>query len=162
MRIHHRRRRGATIVECAIVLPILLFFILGTVIGGMGVFRYQELATLASEGARWASVRGPRSELATGVSAATAQDIFDNAIKPRALALDPNKLSYSVVWQPDNQQGSLVTVSVSYRWLPEAIFPSATLKSSATALMHATTGVSLSSNLSFGLRIGTRNRRNAP
>lgn len=136
MKHKNQRRSGVTVVECAIVLPIFLFFVIGTVVGGVGVFRYQEVAALANEGARWASVRGTRFEQATGVPAATPQDVYDNIIKPRALALDLSKLDYSVAWSPDNRQGSLVTVTVSYRWLPEALFPSATITSSSSALMQ--------------------------
>jgi Flp pilus assembly protein TadG len=58
MRISHTRRRGATIMEAAIVLPVALFLIIGMMVGGMGVFRYQELAHIARETARYASVHG--------------------------------------------------------------------------------------------------------
>jgi hypothetical protein len=57
-----RRQLGAraavTAVECAIVLPVTFFLLFALVVGGMGVFRYQEVATLAREGARYASTHG--------------------------------------------------------------------------------------------------------
>ena len=76
-----QRRRGAAIVETALVLPAAIVFILMILIGGLGVFRYNELALLAREGARYASVHGKQYEKETGNSAATAQDIYDNAIE---------------------------------------------------------------------------------
>ena len=47
-------RCGATLVETALVLPVLFLFIYGMVIGGIGVFRHQVLASLAREAARYA------------------------------------------------------------------------------------------------------------
>ena len=52
------RRRGAVAVENALVLGVMFSLILGVIVLGMGVFRYQEMAYLAREGARWASVHG--------------------------------------------------------------------------------------------------------
>jgi len=53
-----RRRLGATILECAIVYPITFFLIFGLLVGGMGIFRYQEVAHLARECARFAATHG--------------------------------------------------------------------------------------------------------
>ena len=35
------RRRGAVAVEAAVVYPVLFLLLLGVIVGGMGVFRYQ-------------------------------------------------------------------------------------------------------------------------
>ena len=126
------RRRGATLVECAIVLPVTFFLILALLIGGMGVFRYQEVASLSREGARWAAVRGATYQLYTGNSAATAADVYDNAIRPNAVALDLSHLDHSVSWSPDNRQGGLVTVTLTYHWLPEAFLGGIDLTSTST------------------------------
>src|SRR5438132_4562168 len=53
-----RRRRGTTLVEAAIVIPVTLFVVFGLVVGGVGVFRYQQVAHLAREAARFAAVHG--------------------------------------------------------------------------------------------------------
>ena len=66
-----QRRSATTIVECALVFPALMIFLFGLIIGGLGVFRYQEVASLAREGARYASVRGTDYSSATGKPAAT-------------------------------------------------------------------------------------------
>lgn len=113
------RRRGATVVESAVILPATCFLVFGLVVGATGVFRYQEVASLAREGSRWASVHGSAYAQVTGHSAATAADVYQQAILPRAVGLDPAKLSYSVTWAPDNSSGSTVTVTVSYQWFPE-------------------------------------------
>lgn len=125
------RRRGATLIECAIVYPALFVLLLGLVVGGLGVFRYQEVASLAREAARYASTHGAQyrkdAGLATGTLSDWSNDIYTNAISPNLIALDSSKLSYTVSYpdvinmpgKPDNWPGSQVTVTVSYRWLPE-------------------------------------------
>jgi Flp pilus assembly protein TadG len=54
------RRRGVRVVECAMILPVTFMFILFLIVGGMGVYRYQETAELARSGARYASTHGAK------------------------------------------------------------------------------------------------------
>ena len=54
-------RRAATVVECSLVLPLTFFLLLTLLVGSMGVFRYQEVATLAREASRYASTWRPSS-----------------------------------------------------------------------------------------------------
>lgn len=113
------RRKGAVAVEVAIVAPLTFLIIIGLLVGGFGVFRYQQVASLAREGARWASVRGPQSQRHLKKKAPTADEVFQNAILPRAVSLDRSKLKYAVAWNADN---TVVTVQLTYEWLPERIF----------------------------------------
>jgi Flp pilus assembly protein TadG len=126
-----QRRRGSLTTESIVVLPTLLFLIVATVVGGYGIFRYQQIAMLAREGARYASVHGGQYQQETGNSAATPQDIYNNAIAPFATSLDLSQLSYSVTWNANNMPYSVnndyetptnntVTVTVRYNWFPEA------------------------------------------
>ena len=148
MRLRNPPRRGASAVEAAIVYPVALFFVLGLVVGAMGVFRYQETAALAREAARYASVHGASYAQATGKSAATAQDVYNNAIAPKAVGLDPSKLTYSVTWNQSNKpqetvivNGNVtyvtntVTVTVTYNWIPEVYLGGVTLTSTSVAQM---------------------------
>jgi Flp pilus assembly protein TadG len=141
------RRRGATTVEFAVACPIILFMIFATIVGSLGVFRYQQVASLAREGARWASVHGGQYEQETKQPAATAEDIFTEAMQPLAIALKPDRLSYAVTWDESNMPlslhedystptGNTVTVTVSYQWLPELyVVGPLTLTSTSTAQM---------------------------
>jgi Flp pilus assembly protein TadG len=142
----NRRRRGAAILESAIVYPLTLFFLIGIAVGGIGMFRYQQVAALAREGARYASVHGKNYELDTGNPAATAQDIYDNAILTRAAGLDESQLSCAVTWSPNNwprnvtddtgaAQQSTVSVTVTYHWVPEAYLGGITLTSTSVVPM---------------------------
>lgn len=123
-------RTGATVLECAVALPIALFLFIALVVGASGVFRYQEVATLAREGARYASTHGYQYRKDAGLSMGTAevwrQDIYDKAIKSKLVGLDESKLTVTVTWpdivnlkgKPDNWPGSKVDVTVSYDWMP--------------------------------------------
>jgi Flp pilus assembly protein TadG len=124
-------RRGTSTLEFAVICPLTLTLLCGLVIGGLGVFRYQQVASLAREGARYASVHGAKYQSATGNAAATADDVYNNAIKPKIAGLDTNQLTYAVSWDPDNRQGGMVTVQLTYNWIPEAFLGGITLTSTA-------------------------------
>lgn len=125
------RRRGAVVVESAIIFPVVFFLLLGLIVGALGIYRYQEMAFLAQEGARYAAVRGNQYQKeVAGASAASSQDVYDKVIRPKAVALDLSKLSYSVTWTSSNEPyttvsnyekpvGNTVTVTVTYEWLPK-------------------------------------------
>src|SRR5262245_25713602 len=128
VRLHPRR--GVATLEAAIAFPVLAFLVLALAVGAMGVFRYQEACYVAHEAARYASVHGTDYEKDSGQPAATTQTIYDNAIKPRLMTLDPARVTYSVTWDKNNTPYSIVadyekpvtntvTVTVTYSWLPE-------------------------------------------
>jgi len=131
--MHHRtaKRAGTTAVECAVVLPLLLLLFIGLAVGTSGVFRFQEVATLAREGARYGSTHGYQYRKDAGLGMGTAEDwrkdIYEKAIKPKVTGLDRSKLTVTVTWpdvinqegKPDNWPGSKVDVKVRYQWLPE-------------------------------------------
>jgi Flp pilus assembly protein TadG len=143
-----RARRGTTSIEFAVTFPLAFFLLLATMVGGLGIFRYQQMSSLAREAARWASVHGGQYAEETGQPAATPQDIYDNAIVPQAATLDLRQLSYDVKWVQSNMPSSLVggdyetpkantvTVTLTYRWFPEtSLIGPYTLTSSSTAQM---------------------------
>jgi Flp pilus assembly protein TadG len=157
MRLHHKVRSAATLVEFAIVAPSTFLLLLGLLVGGLGIFRYQEVAYLAREASRWACVHGAQYAKDTGKPAAGPDDgvwsggsgqctlLYNNVIHPRAVALDPSKLTYSVTWNTDNNTNhtvnghkvaNTVTVTVTYRWIPEAYLGGITFSSSSVSLMY--------------------------
>jgi Flp pilus assembly protein TadG len=141
----NRRRGGAVLVEAALVLPLAFFLILATVVGSVAVYRYQEMAFLAREGARYASLHGKDYQQEVGRQAATEQDIIEKVILPRAVALSRQNLTCTVVWSggtaPTTVSGDVqrpirntVTVTVTYKWFPELFLVGPySLTSSSTA-----------------------------
>lgn len=155
-RVKRHRRPAATMVETAVVASVTLVTLFALVVGGLGVMRYQQVAALARESARAASVRGGQfrqdAGLPPGTSATWSADLYSNGvlrvpsdgqIDVRTLGLSPGALTYAAAWPDgdnwpyrvttDNGQavGNRVRVTVAYRWLPEALFGGITLSSTA-------------------------------
>jgi Flp pilus assembly protein TadG len=148
MRLHSESRRGATIVEFALVGPLTLLLMIGLLVGGMGIFRYQEVASITRMASRYASVHGTQYQQDTGQPAATAQDIYNNVIVPQNVSLDLSQVQYSVTWNTDNSpyhtiivNGNVVpvtntvTVTITYQWIPEAYLGGITLTSTSVTPM---------------------------
>jgi Flp pilus assembly protein TadG len=135
-RLLRNRRRAATLVESAFILPLAFFFILNLVAGGLLVYRYQLVAELAREGSRYASVHGSQYASDTGNAAATATDV-SNAVQAFAAGLDTRQLSAAVSWNSSNKPGiNTVTVTVTYQWQPLVFFGRIALTSSSTVQMQ--------------------------
>jgi len=148
MRQRRTFRRGATLVEFAIVAPVTLLLVIGLLVGGLGVFHTHQLAMLAREASRWAAVHGTDYASATGKPAATASDVYDKAIKPYAVGLNASKITYTVAWDTSNSPAhaatidgksvkvtNKVTVTVNYHWIPEAYLGGFNLSSTSTSVM---------------------------
>jgi len=144
MRWNQAPRRAVATVEFAIIAPVVVLVLVGMLVGGMGIFRYQQLAHLAREASRWASVHGADYATKTGNSAATATDVYNTMILPNAGAMNLGRLSYTVTWNTDNRpyrtpivNGKLtrvqntVTVSIAYNWIPEYLLGGVTLGASS-------------------------------
>lgn len=84
----------------------------------------------------------------TGNSAATSADIFNNAIAPYAVGLNAAGLSSTVSYNTSNSPyrtsivsgnivatGNTVSVTVTYRWMPEAFLGGITLQSTSVMPM---------------------------
>lgn len=144
MRRRSPARRGVAAVEAAIVYPLVFFLLLGMVVGSMGVFRYQEMATLAREAARYAAVHGTEYGKANSNNTPTPQDIFNAAVVPKAVGLDLSALSYEITYNASNApkqsvvengevkaKQNIVRVKLTYLWVPEAFLGGITLTSTA-------------------------------
>jgi len=123
-----QRRRGTTAVECAFVYPVIFFLMLALFVGGMGVFRYVEMAALARHASRYASTHGANFRKDTGAGIGTpgtaagstdgkfwyradpmatsgadsswTGDIYDSSVRDQLVLLDPQSLTCKVGWPP--------------------------------------------------------------
>jgi Flp pilus assembly protein TadG len=140
-----RWRRGAAVVEFAFVAPLLFLLIFVLIVGGLGIFRYHQVASLAREAARYASVHGLDYARETRQPAATQTSILKDVVLPNAVGLDPSRLTCAVTWDKSNAPKypapdgtvitNVVTVTVSYQWVPEAYLGGITLSSTSTMPM---------------------------
>ncbi len=134
------RRRGAFAVEAAFVYPVMIFLLLMLIVGGVGVFRYQQAACLAREAARYAAVHAGDYQKDTGQTCPTEAQIRQQVVLPLAVGLDPKALTVQIQWvngltgevvnwddstrAPTTQDASgnpvsnTVRVTVTYQWAP--------------------------------------------
>ncbi|MGI9419666.1 MAG: TadE/TadG family type IV pilus assembly protein [Geminicoccaceae bacterium] len=101
-------RRGISTVHFALVLPMVLATILGTIDMGRLLMTHNTLVHAANEAARFAMVRSASSD-----QVVSEEDIVTLA-KGRMTGLDPAYAVVSVNWIPENQPGAHVTVNVGY------------------------------------------------
>ncbi len=138
--IRRQPRRAAVALEAAIVYPVVFLLLMLLILGGIGVFRYQQVALLAHEGARYASVHGEQWARTTDRRSPTEAEIRDQAVLPLVTGLDPKDITVHVEWV-DQSSGAVmdwddsskaptsktssgddvtnrVRVTVTYRWTP--------------------------------------------
>lgn len=106
MMMRRQERKGAALVETAIVYPVLFLLVLGIIMMGISVFRYQQVAHAAREGARWAAVHGAKYAEETGNPAATPEDVYTNVIHPQMAKVSSTGITYAVTWDQNNKQTS--------------------------------------------------------
>jgi Flp pilus assembly protein TadG len=150
-----KQRRGATVVEFAIVGPVLILLLIGFSVLTMGVFRYQQVAYLARQGGRYASTHGAQyrvdNGLPSGDSTVWSSDVRDNGVLPWTASIDPEALTTAISWSAGNNKANAanpasgststidnsVTVTVTYDWLPEGFLSGPIqLTSTVTMPMH--------------------------
>jgi Flp pilus assembly protein TadG len=122
--------RGVSAVEAAVVYPVTMLLLIGMVVLGLGVSRYQQLQALADEGARYASVHGPSYASDNGVSVASTTDIQNNVLTPMAAGLPG--VSCSAVSYSASSLPCTVTVTITYTWNPEGYLHSVTWSLTST------------------------------
>jgi Flp pilus assembly protein TadG len=141
LRRRSARRKGAVLVESAVIYPLLFLLLFGLIVGGLGVFRFQQVACQAREAARWASVRGSSWQMETGKAPVTKKQIVEEAVLPLASGMDTARLTVDVEWidqvagktydwddaakvpngtaNTGERVSNRIRVTVIYRWVPE-------------------------------------------
>jgi hypothetical protein len=91
-----------TAVQAAVVLPIAFAILISLIIGGMMVFKYQEVAHIARETARFAAVHGSQyaSDNAAAIKAGTLPSVdkayLTSYAQGKAITITPNQIQVSV------------------------------------------------------------------
>jgi len=108
------RREGAAIVEFAVVLPIIVVLVLGTIEATSMVFLQQSLKLAAYEGARTSIVPSAKLE---NVQAACARVLESRRISGTTIAIQPANFA-------SEPYGTLIRVEVSAECDSNSFFPS--------------------------------------
>src|SRR5262249_25234154 len=90
------KRRGATLIEVAVIQPVCFILLFGILLGGILTFNYQEVAWLCREASRRTSVRGNQYSQLTGKASPTEAEIRQNYVLPFVAAMDPSQLTVEV------------------------------------------------------------------
>jgi Flp pilus assembly protein TadG len=106
MRRRLRGERGITTVEFAILAPVLLLILLGTIEIGLFIFTMDDVRQATSEGGRQLTLmRNDPNGLQT-VESKVASSLGSE--------VDASKVSYSFSTQPPWAPGAIVTMTVTY------------------------------------------------
>jgi hypothetical protein len=101
------------------VYPVAVLLLMGTLIMGLGTFRYQQLQFLARQGARYASVHGPTYASESGQSKASTDTVlaYVQGLAVGLDGLDCTAVTYSATTVP-----CTVGVTLTYTWTPGKYF----------------------------------------
>ena len=141
-----RSRRGATVLEMAIILPLFLTLALGMLDLGIAVFRYHIITEAARQGTRQAIVHGSRSNEPWGPAAysGTGNDAHPLVDALHELlfnsGLDLSQVTIQAEWpdagnDPMEENRVQVSVSVPYHPIVTFIFGNPTYTLQATSTM---------------------------
>ncbi|HEY2105137.1 MAG TPA: TadE family protein [Candidatus Binataceae bacterium] len=127
-----RRQRAQAMVEFAMVLLVTLTLIFGIIQASLALYAYSFVSYAARSAARYAMVRGSHS------SAPATTSSVQTYVQGLAIAINTSSLTVTTSWNPNNNPGSTVSVSVSYVFAPLAPLvwsSSLTMASTAQALI---------------------------
>ena len=119
---HPCPRRGASLVEAAIILSILLTLIFGMIDLGLGVMQFNMISHAAREGVRQAMVNGQYSlkpwPAGTWAASNSGQPAVA-AISPQLIGCDLARTNISVSWvDGSNAIDKRVRVAIDTRYQP--------------------------------------------
>ena len=103
-------RRGVAAVEFAFVAPVIFMLTIGTIDVGRLVFSWSSLDHLAREATRYASVRGAES------LTPMTQTQLETYVTNRLIGMDPNDVTVTVAWTPNNNPGGTVSVQLDLQF----------------------------------------------
>jgi Flp pilus assembly protein TadG len=124
------KRRGAALIEVAIIFPLMVVFVALAVDVVTGVFRYHQVATLSRIGARYAAVHAGQHAVERSTTVVTQDQLKQNVIMPQSVSLDTNLLTCTLSWidgssypwtdstDTGTRKQNRVRVVLSYQWQP--------------------------------------------
>ncbi len=111
-----RRDDGQSLVEFAIMLPLMLLIVTGVFDAGRAIWQENTLAYAAREGTRYAIVHGSGSTLSLGPSNPAEPNIVAVV---RIAALGVQNVTVVTGWPDgDNDRGMRVTVDATAQFVP--------------------------------------------
>lgn len=117
-----RDQKGQAVVELALVMPILVFFMLAIMEGGRIFAGYLELQNAARDGARYAAIHCAERDVPDGQIDLWVTDELIPLVQSRLTMLDPANLSIEFV-RKKNVDKSEVWVELTLNYPMEIVTP---------------------------------------
>jgi hypothetical protein len=112
----HRGRRGQSLVEFSLILPVLLIMVFGIIEFGMGIRSYISLTNATREGARFAAIGNPAGSFPSECNGTTTTTVIGRTCVA-VEGLNRADISDVSVEYPDGQgPGNSVIVSADYTY----------------------------------------------
>lgn len=108
--------RGQSLVEFALVLPLLLILVFGVIDFGMGLRSYISLTNAVREGARFAAVGNPAGTYPTDCDGATSTSVVGRVCTALGDGNLNNVQSVTVTYPDGVAPGNRVVVSAQYEY----------------------------------------------
>jgi len=118
-------------IEVAIIIPVMIVLVAFAVDLTSGVFRYQQVSTLARSASRYAAVHAGQYSQETGNAVVTVSDLNANVITPQSVGLSSSSLTCTMSWVPNGVtypssdttssgqlKQNMVRVTITYQWQP--------------------------------------------
>jgi Flp pilus assembly protein TadG len=133
-----RDQRAASAVEFAMCAPILIMLSLGVIEVGRVMLAYHDLSLATFEAGRYAMVHGTGSDPAANEE--DTKTAIKTLIESRLHGVDPAKLNFDdadwIVWDPNNNPGSFVTITLAYPFeFVIGYLPNLTLSTDVTTII---------------------------
>ncbi|HVA01848.1 MAG TPA: TadE family protein [Terriglobia bacterium] len=107
VRASQRDDQGASVLEFGLVVLVFYAFVFGVMDFGRALYSYHFVSHAAREATRYAIVHGAQSS-----DPATANEIAQYVKNITPDGIDPNAITVSTTWSPDNTPGSNVRIQV--------------------------------------------------
>jgi len=135
--------RGQAIAEFAIAAPIFFLILFAMIDFGRYVYYVQILNNAAREGARYAIVHGWQGLPPTGPPDEPTGQAVKDVVRRYAIGVigvdDATQLDVSANWDPNNNRGSKVTVTVTYAFrslIPVVPIPAIQVEGASTLVIN--------------------------
>lgn len=112
-RASKRNDRGAALLEFGMVMLVFFMFVFGVMDFGRALYNYHFVSHAAREATRYAIVRG-----STSTDPVTANEISAYVKNITPLGINPQDITVSTSWTPNDAPGSSVRVEVSDSFRP--------------------------------------------
>lgn len=111
-----KREQGTALLEFALGMIVLMALLFGVFEVAHAFYAYSFVSNAARDGTRYAMVRGSACRSWMSACPASSTDVQNFVQSTTMPGLDPSAVTVTTTWTPNKDPGSVVQVSVQYRF----------------------------------------------